>query len=70
MISPAALEAYARDLAHDRQQAAAHAALVAEAHQARPTSPARLSLSLPTTAAHLAVLLTPLSVAFLRLARR
>ena len=42
-LSPDALEAYVRDVRQERQQAAAQAALVALARQARP--PTRLSLS-------------------------
>ena len=42
-VSPLALEAYTRDYLRDRQQAAAHAALVALARQARPRSRTRLS---------------------------
>jgi uncharacterized protein YbjT (DUF2867 family) len=61
-LSPTTLEAYARDLANERQQAAAHAALVAQARQAHPASPSRLALSVAATAAHLAVLLSPLTL--------
>jgi hypothetical protein len=35
-MTPAVLEAYARDVVRDRQQAAAHAALVAQARQRQP----------------------------------
>jgi hypothetical protein len=62
-LSPATLETYARDLANERQQAAAHAALVAQARQAHPSSsPSRLSVSVAATVAHLAVLLSPLTL--------
>jgi hypothetical protein len=61
-LSPATLEAYARAVATERQQAAAHAALVTQARQAHPSSPSRLSLSVAATAAHLAVLLSPLTL--------
>jgi hypothetical protein len=44
-LSPVALEAYSRDYLRDRQQAAAHAALVALARQARPRRGPRLSLA-------------------------
>ena len=67
-LSPATLEAYARDVARDRQQAATHAALVAQARQANP-SPSRHRPS-PARLAHLAVVLSPLTLALLRLARK
>ena len=67
-LSPTALEAFARDVANERQQAAAHAALVAQARQAHP-SPPRHRPS-PARLAHLAVLLSPLTLALLRLPRK
>ena len=67
-LTPAALEAYARDVALERQQAAAHAALVAQARQAHPSPPRHLPS--PASLAHLAVLLSPLTLALLRLSRK
>jgi hypothetical protein len=42
-LSPQALDAYVREVARERQHAAAHAALVALARQARPPSRTRLA---------------------------